>query len=175
MITPSASTGSHHGTVPAAKVTGVVDALRGRIPTAAGQEQRESAEEETAGGEDGRREPAGLLGGEDEVDRCSDHRGERPGNAGGARLGAGGQVEDEHETGRAEQRTEDGELAGALAVASPQPADDGNGGGVLDQQGDADLHVRYGVEVRELRAGDGDQAVRGDEAQVGLQQRPSTA
>ncbi len=58
---------------------------------------------------------------------------------------------------------------GLLAVASPQPADDGDRGGVLDQQRNADLHVRNGVEVRELGTGNGDQPVGGDQAEIAAQ------
>ena len=51
------------------------------------------------------------------------------------------------------------EVAGPAPGGRPQPADDEDRRGVLQQQGDADRQVRDGVVVAELRPGDGDQSV----------------
>jgi hypothetical protein len=68
--------------------------------------------------EDGGREAAHLLRREDEVDHGANHRGEGPRDADGAHPGTRHEIEHKHEAGGAQERTEDGQPAGALSVAT---------------------------------------------------------
>ena len=85
------------------------------------------------------------------------------------------EVQHQDEPGRGERRADEGEPAGALAVAQPQPHDDRSGSGVLDQDRRSHLHVLDGGEVAELCAGDRQDAVDQDQPCVAPEQRPATA
>ena len=87
---------------------------------------------------------------------------QRPGDPDGVHRGAGEEVEHQRETEQGDQPADSGQRPGAVAVTQPEPADDDHRGGVLDQQGHADLEVLDGAEVGELAAGDRDQAVGDD-------------
>ena len=115
-----------------------------------------------------------LVGGDDEVDRGADHRGERPGDADGRELGAGQQVEDQHQAEGGQPGTDEGQRPGPLTVAQPQVDHDGGGRGELDEQRRPDLHVRDRGEVAELGAGHRHGAVERDQPGVAAQQPPST-
>jgi hypothetical protein len=83
-----------------------------------------------------------------------------------AHVGPREQVEDQHQPQSREPGADQGDRAGALAVAKPQPQDDGGRGRVLDQQRRTDVHVADRREVAELGAGDGEQAVARDQGCV---------
>jgi hypothetical protein len=68
-------------------------------------------------------------------------------------------IQDQYQAHGGQEGTEERHRPGPLVVSKPEPADDGGGRGVLDEQGGRDGHVRDRGEVAELCCGDGEQAV----------------
>jgi len=125
-----------------------------------------------AGTTGGRRQAAVAVAGSDEEHRESDGREQAPHDAGRVGPGLAGDVENQTQ---AEERHEDagpGEPSGGPAGLQPHPQDDEHGPAVLQEQGHADREVLDGVEVGNLAARDGHEAVEEDEAALASDQAP---
>ncbi len=119
--------------------------------------------------------PLAVVRREHEVRRGAHHGGQRPHHADGTEVGTRDEVEHEHQSHRGQSGTCHRESARALGAAQPEPADHRDRRGVLDEERHTDLHVRDGVEVRELAARDRHDSVGGDHRKVLAQQVPAAA
>jgi hypothetical protein len=133
-------------------------------PCRAGQHERDATDAEPTPGDDQRWQR--FLGSrrQHEVDGEPDRGQQAPDDADRVERGVAEHVEHEHQAGHGDGTAGEGEPSRLLPVPQPQPCDDEQRARVLEQQRDGDGQGLHRVEVGELAAGHGDQAVRGDRA-----------
>jgi hypothetical protein len=147
-----------------------------RQDTDRGQDREgERADDEAGAGQRQRWQAAVGVSRDQEVRGRADHRGQRPGHPGPRQVRSGQQVQDQHQARCGQAGAGEGERAGWLMVANPQPGDYRRRCGVLDEERRRDVHRGHGGEVTELSARDGHDAVHQDLRQLRSQQVPSPA
>nr|BFE71363.1 hypothetical protein GCM10020092_046640 [Actinoplanes digitatis] len=175
MTRPSRAIGTHQGGLPNEYSAAAVEACIGSRPVAAKASSTSVPTVSPVLSQGQRRQAAVGVGRDQEVRRRADHRAQRPGDARPGQIGAGGQVEHEHQARRGDDGTDNGQRAGPLPAPQPEPADHGGWRRVLDEQGGRDVHGGDRGEVAELGARDGERAVHQDLPGLAPQQMPPAA
>jgi hypothetical protein len=98
-----------------------------------------------------------------------------PQHSGQRRGGLAGDVEDEGEPEEGQHDADAGEPVRPLAGQRPDPQHHEHDAEVLDEQGDADVHARDGLEVAQLGRGHGQRAVERDPGQLVTDRSPLPA
>ena len=82
-------------------------------------------------------------------------------------------VDEKHQPHGRDRRADRCEARGLVALAQPQPEDDGDGREVFDEHGNGDVEGLHRHEVEELRARDSEQSVRDDRAGAAREHVPA--